>query len=184
MKRKKWPLKAAAAVLVVATLAGFGVLAAESGSQTDPLITLSYLTDTLTPGILQQTDAKITSNNTLLTSALTEQINAFTQQMDTKIAAVQTGGQTPGTSSTYAVVSLNSGQTLTGTIGTEIMLRVGTAACVASSSPGLIDMTDGSTLNNGASLVKNHLYMATIENRGIKATAAVKVLVRGTYTVK
>lgn len=184
MKGKKWPLRAATALLVVVTLAGFAVLATESGTQTDPLITLSYLTNTLTPAILQQTDAKISANNTLLTSDLTEQINAFARQMDDKIAALEPGGQTPGTSSTYTVVSLNSGQTLSGTVGTEIMLRVGTAVCVASSSPGLIDMTDGSILNNGSALVKNHLYMATIENRGIKATAAAKVLVRGTYTVK
>ena len=160
-------------------------MATESGTQTDPLITLSYLTKTLTPGVLQQTDTKIAENNSVLTAALTEQVNAFALQIDGKLAALETGGGgTSGTSTTYAVVSLNSGQTLLGGIGTEIMLRVGTAVCVASSSPGLIDMTDGSTLNNGTALVKNHLYMATIEDRGVKATAAVKVLVRGTYTVK
>ena len=62
--------------------------------------------------------------------------------------------------------------------------KVGTASCVASSTPGLIDSTAGNTINNGAALTKNHLYMATIEGRSVKATAAtVKVMVRGGYTI-
>ena len=84
----------------------------------------------------------------------------------------------------FQVVTLSSGQTLTGDIGCEVMLRVGTATCVAPSTPGLIDETTAGTLNHGGSLVQNHLYMMTIEGRGVKATAATtKLLVRGTYTV-
>ena len=81
-------------------------------------------------------------------------------------------------------MALSSGQTLTGSVGCEVLLRVGTATCVASSAPGLIDETTGSTLAGGSALVQNHLYMMTIENRGVKATAATtKLLVRGTYTI-
>lgn len=84
----------------------------------------------------------------------------------------------------FVLVTMSSGQTLKGEVGTEVMLRVGTATCTAASSPGLIDTTDASTINNGAALVKNHVYMMTIEDRGVKATAAtVKVLVRGSYTI-
>ena len=65
------------------------------------------------------------------------------------------------------------------------MLRVGTASCVASSAPGLIDETDAVTLAGGKALVQNHLYMMTVEGRGVRATAAtVKLLVRGGYTVE
>ncbi len=84
----------------------------------------------------------------------------------------------------FTVVTLSQGQTLYGSIGCEIMLRVGTAECVADSVPGLVDGTSGGTLNGGKALEQNHLYMATIENRGVRATAAtVKVLVRGGYTI-
>ena len=41
----------------------------------------------------------------------------------------------------------------------------------------------GGTLENGQALVKNHLYMATIAGRGFTAQDAVKVMVRGEYTV-
>ena len=75
-------------------------------------------------------------------------------------------------------------RTLTGDIGCEVMLRVGSAVCVAPSDPGLIDETSGSALANGGSLVQNHLYMMTIEGRGVRASAGtVKVMARGSYTV-
>ena len=81
-------------------------------------------------------------------------------------------------------VDLTSGQVLTGDIGCEVMLRVGTAVCVSPSSPGLIDETAATALNNGSALVQNHLYMMTIEGRGVRATAGTtKLLVRGSYTV-
>lgn len=84
----------------------------------------------------------------------------------------------------FVLVTMNKGQTLKGQVGTEVMLRVGTAVCTASSAPGLIDTSSASTLDNGAALAKNHLYMMTIEERGVKATAGtVKLLVRGGYTV-
>ena len=75
-------------------------------------------------------------------------------------------------SSSFVVVTLSNGQTLKGDIGCEVMLRVGSAVCVASSTPGLVDESAAPTLNNGGALVQNHLYLMTIENRGVKATAA------------
>ena len=114
-------------------------------------------------------------------------------QVDQKIAArnsqiaQQMGGHgSVGTtaSSSFVVVTLSNGQTLKGDIGCEVMLRVGTAVCVASSTPGLVDESAATTLNNGGALVQNHLYLMTIENRGVKATAATtKLLVRGSYTI-
>lgn len=65
------------------------------------------------------------------------------------------------------------------------MLRVGTAVCVSDSAPGLIDTTEGTTLNHGGALQANHLYMVTIATRGVTATAdVVKVLARGSYTIQ
>ena len=147
-------------------------IAADAGSSSDPLVTLSYLNDTYLPAILAKVDGKISARNT-----------AISAQIDQKIAA-SGGASASGTAATFSVVTLASGKTLTGGIGCEVLLRVGTASCVAASSPGLVDETDGTTLSGGGALVKNHLYMMTVENRGVKATAAtVKVLVRGSYTV-
>ena len=63
-------------------------------------------------------------------------------------------------------------------------LRSGTATCVSDTSPGLVDMTAGTTLAGGGALTANHLYLATIEGRGVKASTAVTLLVRGTYSIQ
>ena len=130
-------------IVTVAVLAATGVAAAGSiGSADDPLVTYSYVNDTLKKEVLSEAN----------------------------------GG--------FVLVTMKKGETLKGAVGTEVMLRVGTATCTASSAPGLIDTTSAGSIDNGAALSKNHLYMMTIEERGVKATAAtVKVLVRGTYTV-
>jgi hypothetical protein len=81
-------------------------------------------------------------------------------------------------------VTLSNGQVLTGDIGCEVLLRVGTAVCVSPSAPGLIDESNAAVLNNSGALAQNHLYMMTIEGRGVKATAATtKLMVRGSYTI-
>lgn len=158
MKKDRWLLRAIALLALSAALMTGASLAAEAGSSGDPLVTLSYLNDTFFNTVMQRVDQKI---------------------------AQRTGQAVSGESSaSFAVVTLNEGQTLTGGVGCEVMLRVGGAVCVAPSDPGLIDETTASTLANGASLVQNHLYMMTIEGRGVRASAATtKVLARGSYTV-
>ncbi|MCI8328631.1 MAG: hypothetical protein HFG02_03165 [Oscillibacter sp.] len=160
MKKDRWLLRAVVLLALSAGLMTTASLAAEAGSAQDPLVTLSYLNDTFFSQIMQRVDQKIAER---------------TGQ------AVPSGG---GTSASFAVVTLREGQTLTGDIGCEVMLRVGSAVCVAPSDPGLIDETSGSALANGGSLVQNHLYMMTIEGRGVRASAGtVKVMARGSYTV-
>lgn len=105
--------------------------------------------------------------------------NSIMDRVDQKIAQ-----QTGQASSSFTVVTLSQGQTLTGGVGCEVMLRVGGAVCVSPSDPGLIDETAGTTLADGAALVQNHLYMMTIEGRGVRASGGTtKVLARGSYTV-
>ena len=160
MKKDRWLLRAVVLLVLSAGLMTTVSLAAEAGSSGDPLVTLSYLNDTFFNSIMQRVDQKI---------------------------AERTGQAVPGGSSSaasFAVVTLNEGQTLTGGIGCEVMLRVGGAVCVSPSDPGLIDETTAATLANGAALAQNHLYMMTIEGRGVRATAATtKVMARGSYTV-
>ena len=156
MKKNKKLTIILSVILAVAVIAGVSAYAASVyGTSSDPLITLSYLNETLTPKLLEQ----------------------FKAELDSAVNELNAG-------SSFNVVTLTRDQVLTGGVGCEIMLRVGTAVCSATDSPGLVDTTGGSTLDNGGSLMKNHLYMVTIAGGGIKATAdTVKVLVRGSYTV-
>lgn len=164
MKKNRWYLRALVLLVVCGALNLTVSAAAEAGSSGDPLVTVSYLNETFLPALLQKVDAKITARNAALQG--------------------QTGGGSSSTAETFSVVTLAKGQTLKGGIGCEVMLRVGTAVCVSPSNPGLIDETGGTSLGNNGALMQNHLYMMTIEGRGVKATAAtVKVLARGSYTI-
>lgn len=158
--------------MMIAIAAVFALLcvtafAAEPGSKKDPLVTLGYLEEVFFGEIMDEVDERIEERN--------EDI----------AAAVSGTSSTSGGGDTFAVVTLSNGQVLTGDIGCEVMLRVGKAVCSAPSAPGLIDETDASTLNDGGLLVQNHLYMMTIEGRGVEAASdTVKVLVRGGYTIE
>lgn len=162
--KNRWALRLAA-LMLVSCLAMTGVsLAVEPGSASDPLVTLSYLNETFLGQIMTQVDQKIAARNSQLLQ--------------------QPGGTGSTSSAEFTVVTLSSGQTLTGDIGCEVMLRIGSASCVSPSNPGLIDETTAAALNNGGALAVNHLYMMTIEGRGVKAGAATtKLLVRGSYTI-
>ena len=173
--------KIVTASLTFLILGGIVTVAATQGSETDPLVTLSYLTDVLKPSILTQVDEKVQESQQVYLDKLNESITGYTTQMEELMAAY------PGTeeqnSSVFSVVDLAQGQKLIGSVGCEIMLRVGTANCYSTNSPGLIDSSEGNTLENGKQLIKNHLYMVTVTDHGVTATAAVKLLVRGNYTI-
>lgn len=173
MKRK---LKLAAAVVGVTAAITFGAAAlAAAGDSTDPLVTLSYLNNVFAPTVTAKVDEAVAANETALKNDLDEAIQKWESQLQTQ------GG---GSSSTFTVVTLTKGQKLVGSVGCEVMLRVGTATCLASGSPGLIDCTAGTTLSAGSALTQNHLYMVTVDTRTISATAdTVKLLVRGSYTI-
>ena len=163
MKKDRWLLRSVL-LLALSALLMTTALAAEAGSTGDPLVTLSYLNETFFNSIMQRVDQKIAQRN--------GQLN---QQ------GIATGGSA---SASFTVVTLSEGQTLTGSTGCEVMLRIGSAVCVSPSDPGLIDETNAATLANGGALVQNHLYMMTIDGRGVRATAGTtKVLARGSYSV-
>ena len=161
---------------VVALISGASLLAfASPGSSDDPFITLSYLMDKFRPQIMKEvsdTEKKLTDN------------------FDTRINTIQTQLQISPTAppqvsenaDSFAVVTLSMGQSLSCSIGAEIMLRVGTANASGASAPALVNYTTGETTASGAALVTNNMYLVTIEGNGITATAdTVRVLVRGDY---
>ena len=172
-------------LLASLTLLSISVAAAgTAGSSSDPLVTLSYLNEKFLPELMTKVDEKLAARTDTASKELRAQVDADIKQLEEKYGS-QTSGEGAGTADSFAVVTMTNGQVLYGAIGCEVMLRVGTASVVSPSSPGLIDSTGGTTLDNGAGLTKNHLYMMTISDRGVKATAATtKLLVRGTYEVK
>lgn len=170
-KQKRMAAGLLAAVLVTAAVGS----AFAAGDKSDPLVTLSYLEQTVIPAIVQQAEKAADSKKTALTAEFDKKLAEYEKQLNSSSG---------GDSATYSVVTLSQGQQLKLEVGCEVMLRIGSATVVSGTEPGLIDVTTGGTLNNGKALEKNHLYMATIADRAVKAGAAtVKLLIRGGYTL-
>ena len=174
-----WKIRVGAFCLTALCLGTGVALAAGAGSESDPLVTLSYLNETVLPKLKQDVEASAEKlKQDVEASAETRQAELTTQF--NQIAA-QGGG---GTSASYTVVTLNPGQRMNLDLGAEVMLRVGSAAAGAAVNPALVDVTTGGNLNSGEGLVQNHLYMATMTDHYITAGGStVKVLVRGGYSL-
>ena len=172
MKKSTWPLRLAAGGLMIAALAGVAFAAGQQGSQSDPLVTLSYLTEKAGPDLLAQVDALIARRQ----GELAAQLN---QELDRRLQ----GGGTASASGSYTVVTLRQGQALTASAGCELLLRSGTAVCAAPAAPGLIDASGGTDLDGGGALLANHLYLAPADGHGLTAGSEATLLVRGGYTL-
>ena len=159
-------------LLVSATVLTLTVAATGgAGTSSDPLVTLSYLNEKFLPQILSEVDKKTASREQTLSSKLTEQVKSETQAFEQKYGA-SSGNASGGTAASFTVVTLNQGQILYMGVGCEAMLRTGSGVCVAA-------------LAGGLGLQKNHLYMATVDSRGVQASAnSTKLLVRGNYSVQ
>ena len=172
---KKWVVRGASLVLAGACLFGGAVLAA--GDEDDPLITLSYLEKTVVPGVLEQVEDNADIRQEELEEQFRKEIEQYQQRLD-QAQQAQSGSET------YTVVTLARDQQMILDVGCEVMLRVGSAVVSSNTEPALIDISGGGKLGSGGSLVQNHLYMATISDRYLTATAdTVKMLVRGSYTI-
>ena len=144
------------ALLVLAGLTAIAHTASGgAGSQSDPLVTLSYLTETFTGQVMERVDQMI---------------------------ARRDGQPDGGQARTYTAVTLSAGQTLRGEAGCEVLLRSGAASCAASSAPGLVDTTSGNTISGGAQLQANQLYLMT-DSRAVTASDRAVLLVRGGYAI-
>ena len=172
-KRHFLPLALSAALVL-----GTGTSLAAVGDENDPLISLSYLQQTVLPNILTQVETNTLQQQQQLSADLSAQISQYKTDIQALVSSDSTG------SDSYTLVTLSKGQTLYLNVGCEMMLRVGSATVNAATSPALIDVTTGGTINNGTALTKNHLYMSTIPDRTLTPdTDTVKLLMRGSYSI-
>lgn len=162
------PKKKILALLLAAVILTGGISAlAAAGTSDNPLVTLSYLTDTFKKSILAQTDSKLAAAQSTYEAKLEQKI--------------QSSGNSGTTIGAYSVVRMTNGQTLTLNKNCEVMLRSGT---VQYSGNALTDTTSGSVLAQGSTVRKNHLYFSADGTAILQATSSATVLIRGNYCVK
>lgn len=205
MKRNKWYAAGVGLVCTVLVFMGVIAIAAEYGGQDDPLVSLSYINSVFAPELQQQIDKKVEKQISAFSNQVDTKLASYSDNVDKKIAefvaenasfaaerevldsiaqtvASRVGSQ--GNTASFALVKLSAGQTLRCSVGCEVLLRLGSAVCVSTGTPGLIDTTDAKNLPGGSALSKNHLYLCTVDGRGVSAPSGATVLVRGGYTIK
>lgn len=172
---KKYLPTTFAVIGCVALIGSFSLANSSVGGQSDPLITKSYLDETVVPSLTVEATAAAQAQIDSMTATLDAEIAALQKEIDA--AVVGSGGQ-------YEVVSLASGQSLYPDLGTQMVLRIGSVHVTSTSFPALVDLTKGESLSSGDSLTVNHLYLSTIEGRVVTSTAnSTKIMVYGGYTI-
>lgn len=184
---KKHPrLKILCGILALVSAMTVTVLAASYDSSEDPIISLSYLTEVFRPSVEKDYEEKI--------AALEARIDQLTQGGYTPPATEpETEPETesdplpePAAGITYEVIEMKYGDCLFAAGPVDIMLRAGSAICIApDAAQGISDYTEGAEIYNGENLTKNHMCLIPRgDGRGIMATAqSVYIMVRGDYSL-
>ena len=193
MKNKKL-LSIIASALAVCAAFGVTVAAAYDSSE-DPLITWSYLRDIFKPEILDYIDDHFEEYDVLLNEMKTEETEE-PEVSEEETVPEETVPEEDFTQSEesvqqtasfmYEVVELTDGDALYAISACDIMLRAGSAFCIApDEKQGIADYTSGEEIYNSMPLTKNHMCLIPRgDGRGILAASeSVFIMVRGDYTI-
>lgn len=154
-----------AAVAALAITAGSVTVLATQGDQEDPLVTLSYLQKVVTPELEKKVDEAVKANSEELVKQLDIAITSYETRVDERLAAA---------GAVFQSKDLKSGDSFTTDVGREVLLVSGSATAVGA----LVDTTAGGTVSDGGRLTVGHLYVTAGADAGMKATAAVSLMVR------
>ncbi len=176
-------LKVVSTVLIVAILAlGFLALAVEYGTQSDPLVSLSYINDVLKPELLSEVDKAsddVSSAISAYEGRVDKKVDEVTDRMsaeitDSDLAAI--AAQVPTAqkqNAPFTTLDLTAGKSITLKSGCELLSR----GDLSLKSGNLIDVTAG---EETSAIKANHLYTA-IDTATVTAKGKVTVFVRGDY---
>ena len=181
MSKKSKIFIALGVIVAVSVIAAVTVIATSSyGTQSDPLVTKSYLDETVVPSLDDKLDSSIAAARDELNAEFDRKADEYLEDVKGELDEFKNSELSNG----FAVISLAEGQSVSCSVGTEIMLRIGSVVSYGPSLPRLIDETTGSTLDySGSSLVKNHMYMVTIQGNGVTAASSAKILIKGEYEI-
>ena len=173
-------LTAASAILLASGTVAFALYGA--GSQQDPLISLSYASDTYVNEVLKQVE----------TQAKTE-LDTAQASLDNKLSEISSDEalEQKLVTQTAAALGLNTSTraSLTNSFsnGTKLQLAKTTEICLTSGSANiasgeLINVTTGQIVSTGSVLVRNQLYLSPSANNVVELTSPAKVDISGNYT--
>lgn len=163
---KKIGIGISAALILIGGRYGFS----EAGSQSDPLVSLTYVEKKL--------DEMRIEIKEYVNEKIVKEENTNVKQGD------------------WEIVNVAKGQSLIGKGGTELILRSGKAAAITKISRGisngrdiivengLADITDGEDLKMGANIPLEHMLLIPRDDgRGVSCTIDSIFMVKGDYTI-
>ena len=198
MKNKRWTIWLTCTLVAVLMVAGLGVIAAEYGSQSDPLVTLSYIEEVLLPQSKKTVDAQLEDSLEDYEDALSSQVSTLKKYIDKKLRSFASGDvdeelieeiaalivaedDTSAVSNApWAVITVPAGATVVCEPGVQVVVRSGQAANIST----LVDLSNGEALASGKNLALNHVYVTDTSGQGFVAVQDCTVLISGGYTVQ
>ncbi len=160
-------MKRSAAIVCALTVAvGGTALAANQGSQEDPLLTLSYLDKVLRPQLETKVDEAVERNKTELGKQLEQAVADGEKRVNAALSAAGAGA--------FQAKTLARGESFTPGAGRELLLTAGSATAVGA----LTDTTAGKAVSAGTALELAHLYVTVDAAAGCKATSDAAVMSR------
>lgn len=200
------------AVCVISSSWYLGVVKAEPGDQSDPLISKSYIDEKLGEilnqindlvgkdrGILRDINSlnvktkSIESIHQRDVKSLNQYINNVNNEVEdlstnlnNEISIIKTEVEKNLEQSfEYEIVELKSGQSLIFNSQSELIVRSGVVTSIASRAGGLSDLTDGLDISNGVEVLNNHhILVPRGDGRGIKIESGnAWVMVKGKFEI-
>ncbi len=168
--------KLLAAVLLIALPATALAALAAPGTESDPLVTLSYLTDTYYAQAEQAMREQAQADTADTEAAVLDRLDTLAGEY---LAQADGGAEDAGT---FERLTLSQGDRLDLTAGASLLFESGTCTLTLTSG-ALIDVTTGALAENGGSLTAGHRYVAA-EDAACSLTAlsdAVYLSVQGGY---
>ncbi len=173
-------------VLVVSSASGAG----QPGSDSDPLVTKSYVDQQITKLTAQIGSGTTGTGTGTVDSAAVAQlqtdvgdltkfiIDALTEieTLKARVASLESG---------YTVVEAKTGQKIILSGGSEALLRSGKATAIKGVNGVIVDASSGLDLNDGANVPVQHLLIsARTDGRGLLIKSNSFLLIRGAYTIQ
>lgn len=169
----------AAVVLTALLTAALGAVLAAPGTESDPFVTLSYLTGTYYGEAEQAMRKQAQTDTAAAEKAAFDRLDTLAQSF-----LAQAGGGEDDADG-FVHMTLSQGDRLDLSAGASLLFEAGTCE-LAFTSGALIDVSEGIPVGSGGSLTAGHRYVAA-ENTAcsVTATSAVAALsVQGLYELE
>ncbi len=158
-------------------------------TENDPLVSLSYIENVLTPSIKSYVDGKVTDVSAEGVAASLMESSDFRDYISgivkEELKNYSFSGSVSG-SAEFSSVTLSAGQKITALGKCEMILQSGSCTVFGPVSSGAVkDLSAGKTLKSGSSLtVGNYVEISYADGSGIASLrAGTSLLIRGEYTV-